>query len=275
LRLEITGPIIAITLVLLSVFVPIGFIPGITGALYRQFAVAVSAAVIISAINALTLRRGRPAARRVGNPHRRVFEANQQPELTNVFSTCVANSPQVYLDIDRNKAQILGVPVSDIFQALQATMGGYFINQFNLYGRVWQVNVQAEARDRGRFNDFYRVNVASAKGGMIPLRALMTASIVVGPQLVRRYNNLRAVAINGSAARGHSSGEALAAMERASRKALPPGYGFEWTGTALQEQEVAGQTLYTLGVAVAFAYLFLVALYESLGQVADEWPRFI
>ena len=195
-----------------------------------------------------------------------VFEANQQPELASVFSTYSANSPQVYLDIDRNKAQILGVAVSDIFQALQATMGGYFINQFNAYGRVWQVNVQADAKDRSRFDDIYRVNVSNPKGDMIPLRALMTAKTVVGPQLITRYNNLRAVNINGAAAPGRSSGEALAAMERASQKVLPPGYTFEWTGTALQEQQAAGQTLYILGVAVAFAYLFLVALYESLAM---------
>ena len=195
-----------------------------------------------------------------------VFEANQQPELASVFSTYSANSPQVYLDIDRNKAQILGIAVSDIFQALQATMGGYFINQFNAYGRIWQVNVQADAMDRSRFDDIYRVNVSNAKGDMIPLRALMTAETVVGPQLITRYNNLRAVNINGTAAPGHSSGEALAAMERASQKVLLPGYAFEWTGTALQEQQAAGQTVYILGIAVAFAYLFLVALYESLAM---------
>jgi multidrug efflux pump subunit AcrB len=195
-----------------------------------------------------------------------IFEANQQPELSNVFSTYSANSPQVYLDIDRNKAQTLGVAVSDIFLALQATMGGYYINQFNAYGRVWQVNVQADASDRSRLNDIFRVNVANAKGDMIPLRALMTAEVVVGPQLITRYNNLRAVNFNGAAAPGRSSGEALAAMERASQKVLPPGYAFEWTGTALQEQQAAGQTIYILGIAVVFAYLFLVALYESLSM---------
>ena len=145
-------------------------------------------------------------------------------------------------------------------------MGGYFINQFNAYGRVWQVNVQADAKDRSRFDDIYRVNVSNPKGDMIPLRSLMTAKVVVGPELITRYNNLRAVNINGTAAPGHSSGEALAAMERASRKVLPPGYAFEWTGTALQEQQAAGQTVYILGIAVAFAYLFLVALYESLSM---------
>jgi multidrug efflux pump subunit AcrB len=195
-----------------------------------------------------------------------IFEANQQPELANVFSTYNANSPQVYLDIDRNKAQILGVAVSDIFQALQATMGGYYVNQFNAFGRVWQVNVQADASDRSRFNDIFRINVANVKGGMIPLRALMTAEVVVGPQLITRYNNLRAVSFNRTAEPGQSSGEALAAMERVLQKALPPGYTFEWTGTALQEQQAAGQTICILGIAVAFAYLFLVALYESLSM---------
>ncbi len=108
--------------------------------------------------------------------------------------------------------------------------------------------------------------MANAKGEMIPLRSLMTAEVVVGPQLITRYNNLRAINFNGTAAPGRSSGEALAAMERASQKVLPPGYAFEWTGTALQEQQAAGQTVYILGVAVAFAYLFLVALYESLSM---------
>ena len=108
---------------------------------------------------------------------------------------------------------------------------------------------------------------------MIPLRALVTAKTVVGPQLITRYNNLRAVNINGSAAPGRSSGEALAAMERASQKVLPAGYAFEWTGAALQQQQAAGQTLTILGIAVAFAYLFLVVLYESLASRSQFCSR--
>jgi hydrophobic/amphiphilic exporter-1 (mainly G- bacteria), HAE1 family len=146
-----------------------------------------------------------------------------KPELSNVFSTYDANSPQVHLDIDRNKAQILGVVVSDIFLALQATMGAYYINQFNAYSRVWQVNVQADASDRSRLNDIFRVNVANAKGDMIPLRSLMTAEVIVGPQLNTRYINLRAVNFNCTAAPGRSPGEAVAAMARTSLKVPPPG----------------------------------------------------
>jgi hydrophobic/amphiphilic exporter-1 (mainly G- bacteria), HAE1 family len=192
-----------------------------------------------------------------------VFATNQQPELASVFSTYNAETPQIYLDIDRNKAQILGVSVSDVFQALQATLAGYFINQFNAYGRVWQVNIQAGPGDRGHIEDIYRINVSNAKGEMVPLRSLLQAKLILGPQQITRYNNLRAVTFNGTAAPGHSSGEALAAMERVSQQVLPAGDTFEWTGTALQERQVAGQTGYILGVAVLFAYLFLVALYES------------
>ena len=180
-----------------------------------------------------------------------------------MFSTYNAETPQIYLDIDRNKAQILGVSVSDVFQALQATLAGYFINQFNAYGRVWQVNIQAGPGDRSHIEDIYRINVSNAKGEMVPLRSLLQAKLILGPQQITRYNNLRAVTFNGTAAPGHSSGEALAAMERVSQQVLPAGDTFEWTGTALQERQVAGQTGYILGVAVLFAYLFLVALYES------------
>jgi multidrug efflux pump subunit AcrB len=150
-----------------------------------------------------------------------------------------------------------------VFLALQATLGGYFINQFNAQGRVWQVNIAAGAGDRSQIEDIYRINVANAKGEMVPLRSLLRAEPIIGPQQITRYNNLRAVAFNGTATPGHSSGEALAAMERVSQQVLPDAYTFEWTGTALQERQVAGQTGYILGVAVLFAYLFLVALYES------------
>ncbi|MGH6927147.1 MAG: efflux RND transporter permease subunit [Dongiaceae bacterium] len=192
-----------------------------------------------------------------------VFTANQQPELRNVFSTFAANTPQVYLDIDRNKAQTLGVSVSDIFQALQATLGGYYVNDFNLFGRTWQVNIQGEMADRGRITDIYRINVRNNRGEMVPLRSLADARLILAPQSLTRYNNYRSVTVNGEAAPGRSSGEALAAMERISGETLPAGYGYAWTGTAQQEQEAAGQTPIILGLAVLFAFLFLVALYES------------
>ena len=192
-----------------------------------------------------------------------IVAANQQPELAGVFTTFAADTPQVFLDIDRDKAQVLGVKVSDVFNALQATLGGYYVNDFNLFGRTWQVNIQSEDRFRDAIDDIYRVYVRNAAGAMVPIRALAQARLVQGPQVVIRYNGFRAAVINGAPKPGFSSGQALAAMERLSATTLPAGYGFEWTGTALQEKTAAGQTGIVLGLAILFAYLFLVALYES------------
>jgi HAE1 family hydrophobic/amphiphilic exporter-1 len=189
--------------------------------------------------------------------------ANAQPELSGVFSTYAAETPQVHLDIDRDKAQVLGVKVSDIFNALQSTLGGFYINDFNLFGRTWQVNIQADSRFRDAIEDIYRVYVRTGSGSMVPIRALAQARLVQGPQAVIRYNGSRAAVINGAPKPGYSSGEAIAAMERLSATTLPTGYGYEWTGTALQEKIAAGKAGIVLGLAVLFAYLFLVALYES------------
>jgi hydrophobic/amphiphilic exporter-1 (mainly G- bacteria), HAE1 family len=191
-----------------------------------------------------------------------IAQANQQPELAGVFSTYAASTPQLRLDIDRDKAQVMGVQVAEIFNALQATLGGYYVNDFNLFGRTWQVKIQALAPFRESVEDVSQIYVRNDRGEMVPLSALAEARLVLGPQAITRYNGFRAATINGSAAPGYSSGEALAAMERISAE-LPSGYGFEWTGTSLQEKEAAGQTGIVLGLAVLFAYLFLVALYES------------
>ena len=180
-----------------------------------------------------------------------------------MFSTFSATNPSIYLDIDRDKVQILGVQLSDVFQALQASLGGYFVNNMNLFGRTWQVQVQAEAADRSSIDDIYRINVRSAEGKMIPLRSLAEVRVVVGPPAFIRYNNLRAVTVQGGPAPGVSSGQALKAMEEVAAKTLPPGYAGEWTDTAFQEKRAEGKTAIILGFAVLFAYLFLVALYES------------
>ena len=452
---EITGPIIAITLVLLSVFVPTAFIPGITGQLYQQFAVAVSVAMVISAINALTLSPAlcslllKPAmkpwgavavlqrgidgardgyvgvvsriARRVGltvllilgfaaltfllnsrvptgflpeedqgafmgelqlpdaastsrtremlqeveltvlsrpwaegvfsvggyslldglalsnkaflvvtmkpfedrtSPDMSVFAAlkdlrqtvrsiaaanvfffnlppisglgngsgfeyqlqslvgappediagvarglmlaaQSEPRLAGVFTTYGASTPQIYLDIDRERAQTLGIAIRDIFTTLQATMGGSYVNDFNQFGRTWQVKVQADSAARMTVDDVFRVRVRSASGDLVPLQAFADARLVTAPASINRYNNLRSVTLQGGPAPGRSSGEAIAAMEELSRKTLPTGFGYEWTGTALQEKQASGQTGSILGLALLFAFLFLVGLYES------------
>jgi hydrophobe/amphiphile efflux-1 (HAE1) family protein len=189
--------------------------------------------------------------------------ANRDPRLTRVFSTFTATNPSVYLDIDRAKAQALGLNISDVFTALQATLGGIYVNNFNLYGRTWQVNVQGEAANRGDISDIWKIYVRNSTGQMVPIRSIASLKIVTGPQVITRYNNYRSVTVNGTPAAGISSGTAIAAMEEISNATLPAGYSFEWTGTAFQEQQASGQTGIVLALAILFAYLFLVALYES------------
>jgi hydrophobe/amphiphile efflux-1 (HAE1) family protein len=189
--------------------------------------------------------------------------AQDVPQLASVFTTYGADTPQINLKLDRERAQALGVGISDIFSALQTAMGGTYTNDFNLFGRTWQVKVQAEAADRATVNDVYRVRVRSSTGELVPLQAVADVELVTAPSTVIRYNNLRAVVLNGAPASGYSSGEAIAAMERLAKATLPAGYGYEWTGTALQEKAASGQTGFILGLAVVFAYLFLVGLYES------------
>jgi hydrophobe/amphiphile efflux-1 (HAE1) family protein len=189
--------------------------------------------------------------------------ANRDPHLTRVFTTFTATNPSLYLDMDRAKAQSLGLNISDVFTALQATLGGIYVNNFNLYGRTWQVNVEGEAKDRADISDIWQIYVRNNAGEMVPIRSIASLRVERGPQVITRYNNYRAVTVNGGPAPGVSSGTALAAMDAISKSTLPAGYTYEWTGTAYQEQAASGQTGIILGLAILFAFLFLVALYES------------
>jgi len=197
-----------------------------------------------------------------------ILAANQNPALSRVFTTWATNTPQLYLDIDREKVQALGVQVNDVFMALQATLGGYYINDFNKFGRVWQVRVQGEEQDRSQVADISRIHVRNNHGEMVPMIAVMQPELRLGPQILQRYNNYRSTTLQGGPAAGHSSGEALSTMETLSARTLPAGYGYEWTGTAFQEKEAGGKTPIVLGLAVLFAYLFLVGLYESWAMPA-------
>jgi multidrug efflux pump len=192
-----------------------------------------------------------------------VIAANQNPQLSRVFSTYSATNPSIYLDIDRDKARILGVEISSIFQALQTSLGGFYVNDMNLFGRTWQVQVQAEAEDRASIDDIYRINVRSAEGKMVPLRSLVEVRVVLGPQGLVRYNNTRAATVQGGPASGISSGQALAAMDEVAAKTLPSGFRGAWTDISFQEKRAEGQTTIILAFALLFAYLFLVGLYES------------
>jgi len=192
-----------------------------------------------------------------------IVAANQDERLGAVYTTFAANTPQLFLDIDRERVQTLGIDLGDVFNALQSTLGGFYVNDFNLFGRTWQVLIQGEEADRAAVEDIFRINVRNAQGQMVPLRAFVEPRLILGPQFIVRYNNFRSITIAGQPAPGRSSGEAIAAMEEVAATTLPEGFGYEWTGTALQEKEAAGQTGVILGLAVLFAFLFLVGLYES------------
>ena len=191
------------------------------------------------------------------------FAANQDPRLAGVYTTFAADSPQLFLDIDRERLYALGVPLSEVFAALQPTLGSAYINDFNLFGRSWQVRMSARPEDRDAVPDIARIHVRSATGEMVPVGAFAEVDYIVGPMSLQRYNNQRSATISGNPAPGVASGEALAAMEEVALASMPPGFDFEWTGTALQEKQAAGQTTAILAMALLFAYLFLVALYES------------
>ncbi|MEO0823004.1 MAG: efflux RND transporter permease subunit, partial [Pseudomonadota bacterium] len=192
-----------------------------------------------------------------------VGAANADDQITGAYTTFSAATPQLYLDLDRKKLQTLGVDVGTLFLAMQTSLGGYYVNDMNLFGRTWQVNLQAEETYRDTVEDIARIHVRNADGEMVPVRAVADVRVVLGPQLLVRYNNFRSVTINGTPPPGVSSGESIAAMEAVSAASLPQGYSYDWTGTAQQEKEAAGKTVVVLGLAVLFAYLFLVALYES------------
>jgi hydrophobic/amphiphilic exporter-1 (mainly G- bacteria), HAE1 family len=208
-------------------------------------------------------REGRPATELAATAGGLVVAANQDPRLARVFTTYSASAPRIFLDVDRDRLQTLGVTVSDLFSALQGTLGSVYVNDFNLFGRTWRVILQAAEADRATIDAIARVHVRNASGEMVPVGAVATPRFEVGPASIVRFNNARSVTVQGGPAAGFATGTALEAMTEVSAATLPPGYGFEWSGTALQELEAAGQTAAVLGLAVLFAYLFLVGLYES------------
>ncbi len=192
-----------------------------------------------------------------------VVAANQDPSLRAVFSTYSANVPQIFFDLDRTKAETLKVPVSRVFSTLQAQLGSRYVNDFNLYSRVFQVKVQADAPYRDALEDIGKLYVRSDTGAMVPIRSLATVSTVLAPRSVNRYNQFLSAKINGEATPGFSSGEAISAMARIAEKTLPDGYAYEWSGLSYQELAIRGQAPMLIALALLFGYLFLVAQYES------------
>lgn len=189
--------------------------------------------------------------------------AGQSPVLAGVQTLWRPNTPQLKVDLDRERAKALGVPVNDAFNTLAGTLGTYYVNDFNKYGRAWQVLMSADAQFRMKPEDINHIYVKSSSGEMIPMSALANIQYSSGPDNMERYNNLPAVKLLGNAAPGYSSGQAIAEVERIANTMLPPDISYDWTGSAFQEKRSGGTTGIALGMAVVMVFLILAALYEK------------
>lgn len=190
-------------------------------------------------------------------------KAQQDPNLAGVFTTFSAGGRQVFLDIDRVRAQMLNVPIGNIFETLSINLGSSYVNDFNAFGRLFQVRAQADQRFRIDQDSIPKLKVRSATGALVPLGSVVTIRDATGPQLVQRYNMLVSVPLQGSPAPGHSTGEALAAMEKLVAEVAPRGVTSEWTELALQQKSQGNTGTYVFGLSIVFAFLVLAALYES------------
>ncbi|MGH7999793.1 MAG: efflux RND transporter permease subunit, partial [Brasilonema sp.] len=189
--------------------------------------------------------------------------ANQTPGLQAVFSTFEANTPQLLIEVNRNRAKALQVSIDDIFNTLQTALGSRYVNDFNLQQRTYRVYVQADQQFRSNPEDIDKLYVRSAQNQMIPLSNLVKITPTVGAQTINHFNLFRSIEINGSAAPGTSSGEAIQAMEQVSEQVLPPGFGYEWSGISLEEIESGSKAPLIFGLGLVFVFLVLAAQYES------------
>ncbi len=189
--------------------------------------------------------------------------ARADPRLAQVLTLWRPHVPQLYVDVDREKAKTLGVRIDDVFNTLSATLGTFYVNDFNKYGRTWQVLMSAEPGARRSPQDVSALYVPNASGGMVPMSALARVNFSSGPETLDRYNNYQAVKIMGSAVPGISSGQALAIVDEIAKKTLPPGFSYEWTSASFQEKRSSGTSGLALGLAVVMVFLILAAQYEK------------
>ena len=192
-----------------------------------------------------------------------IFKANKNPAITTAFSTYEADVPQIYLNIDRKKAKKLGVPLSDINNILQTYLGSFYVNDFNKFGKVYKVYLQAASKYRKKTEDIFSLYARNKVGGMVPLSTLVTAETIFGPEVIDHYNMYASATINGEAAPGYSSGQAIKEMERIAEETFPDGMTYTWTGTAYQEILAGNMVGIIFVLGLIFIYLFLVAQYES------------
>lgn len=192
-----------------------------------------------------------------------LYYASQRKEISGLSSSIQNDIPQLYFDVDRDKAQMLGVKIADIFSTLKTFTGSIYVNDFNMFNRIYRVYIQAEAPYRAHKDNLGLFFVKGSNNAMIPITALGTTSYTTGPGTIRRFNMFTSTTILGEAAPGYSSGQAMAILEEIASKHLPKNIGVEWSGLSYQEKHVSGQTAYILALALLFVFLFLAAQYES------------
>jgi HAE1 family hydrophobic/amphiphilic exporter-1 len=192
-----------------------------------------------------------------------IQDGNAQAGLMALNTTLRSNVPQLFVDVDRTKVKTLGVPLSSVFNTLQAYLGSAYVNDFNKFGRTYQVRVQADGRFRASPDDIKYLDVRNASGQMIPLGTVVDIKDTVGAQVILRYNLYPSAQINGEPAAGFSSGQALTLMEQMADAKLPPSMGYAWTGMSYQEKLVGGEQFFIFALAVVFVFLVLAAQYES------------
>jgi multidrug efflux pump subunit AcrB len=192
-----------------------------------------------------------------------IAAARKRPEVTALFTTFRASFPQLYGNVDRVKAKQQNVAVTDVFQALQVYLGGYYINDFNYLGRTWRVVAQADSQFRSKAADVARFETRNSNGQMVPLGAVMDLKDITGPDRIQRYDLYNTAEISGNSAPGYSSGQALAAMRQVAADTLPPQYSFEWTDLAYQEELAGNTALFIFPLCILFVWLTHSAEYES------------
>ena len=192
-----------------------------------------------------------------------VQDGNAQTGLAGLNTTYRVDVPQLFAEVDRTKAKTLGIPLTEVFGTLQAYLGSAYVNDFNKFGRTWQVKVQADHQFRIEPRDIRNLDVRNAKGEMVPIGTLVDVDRIVGPQTILRYNLYPTASITGQAAPGFSSGQALNLMEQLAGQKLPTSMGFEWTGMSFQEKKVGSEAIMVFGLAIVLVFLVLAAQYES------------
>ena len=190
-------------------------------------------------------------------------KAMQRPEISLAFTTYRVSSPQLYVDIDRERAQKLNVPISSIFNTMQFNMGSVYVNDFNILNRVYRVMAQAQSTQRSGIEDIYNMKVPNVRGVNVPLGSVAKIRRTIGPDRVGRYNLYPSAEVMGNVAPGYSTGQAMAAIEEVAAETLPAGMGIDWTDLAFQEKRVGNTAIVIFAVCVLFVFLLLSALYES------------